>query len=159
MRTDWLAEAPPSTFAGMAGAIAGGIGALAGLITAVALLVKVAPDLLKALRRTEQKVDEVHKIVNQDKTDRDNWNRELISALRDAGVKVPRDQSKPDREEIPDWSTFFTRDTDAAGNETIRFRSVEHADEFDRLQRRHVARGGKVPLDPTTGRHGITEEI
>jgi hypothetical protein len=39
-----------------------------------------------------------HKIVNQEKTDRDNFNRALIRALDEAGIKVPVDQSIKDKE-------------------------------------------------------------
>lgn len=71
-----------SSVAGIITACATALIALGGVITAVGVLLPI-------LRGTR----EIHKIVNQDKTDRDNFNRALIRALNEAGITVPVDQS------------------------------------------------------------------
>jgi hypothetical protein len=63
--------------------------AIASVITALALIIGALPALIKVLRTTR----EVHTIVNQQRTDMQNYNRALIAALRSAGIEVPVDQS------------------------------------------------------------------
>jgi hypothetical protein len=69
--------------------IAGIVGASAGVVSALALLVGALPELIRVRRQ----VREVHKIVNQQRTDMQNYQRALERALREAGVAVPIDQS------------------------------------------------------------------
>jgi len=73
-----------SSVAGVITAIATVLIALGGVITAVGVLIPI----LRLSRST-------HKIVNQEKTNRDNFNRALIRALNDHGITVPIDQSIP----------------------------------------------------------------
>lgn len=69
--------------------VAGIVGASAGVISAIGLLIGALPALIKVLRQ----VREVHKIVNQQRTDMANYQRALERALTDAGIAVPVDQS------------------------------------------------------------------
>jgi Flp pilus assembly protein TadB len=73
-----------SSVAGVITAVATVLIALGGVITAVGVLLPI-------LRGTRQ----IHKIVNQQRTDMENFQRALIRALTDAGVPVPVDQSLP----------------------------------------------------------------
>jgi hypothetical protein len=75
--------------------LAGIITALASVFTAVALVITALGGYHRA-RRVEEKLEVVHKIVNQQRTDAENYQRALIRALESAGVKVPIDQSKED---------------------------------------------------------------
>lgn len=75
--------------------VAGVITAIAAVFTAVALVITALAGLLAA-RRVGRKVDAVHVIVNQQRTDMENYQRALIHALNEAGLPVPRDQSVPD---------------------------------------------------------------
>jgi hypothetical protein len=63
-------------------AIAACITALGGIIVTIFIFI---PNL-KTSRST-------HKIVNQQRTDMQNWNRALVRALKSANVEVPIDQS------------------------------------------------------------------
>jgi hypothetical protein len=69
--------------------LAGIVGASAGVISAMALVIGALPALIKVLRQ----VREVHKIVNQQRTDMQNYQRALERALREHGIDVPVDQS------------------------------------------------------------------
>lgn len=72
--------------------LVGIITAMGTMITAVALVITA----LAAYRRSkivESKIDQVHIIVNQQRTDAQNYQRALIAALNNAGVAVPDDQS------------------------------------------------------------------
>jgi Na+-transporting NADH:ubiquinone oxidoreductase subunit NqrF len=71
---------------------AGVITATGTMFTAVALVITAVAALIRS-RRVEGKIDEVHVIVNQQRTDAQNYNRALIAALTSAGVAVPADQS------------------------------------------------------------------
>jgi hypothetical protein len=76
----------------------------AGIITAFATLLTALGGLILALKTIvpmKREVHATHKIVNQDKTDRDNFNRALIRALESHGIEVPLDQSLPDAPEAP----------------------------------------------------------
>jgi hypothetical protein len=80
---------------------------IAGIITAVATVLTAAGGLFLALavflptmRKTREiaeasraAIDEVHVIVNQQRTDAQRYQRALIAALNRAGVEVPADQS------------------------------------------------------------------
>lgn len=80
------------------------ITAIATVITALGVFVVALTGFVKvlaALRTTTKKVDEaaakvedVHKIVNQQRTDMQRYEAALIKALHAAGVEVPDDQSK-----------------------------------------------------------------
>jgi hypothetical protein len=76
---------PQSTLAGV-------ITASATVLTAIALVITAIAGLIRS-RRVEHKVDAVHTIVNQQRTDAQNYQRALIAALDRAGVEVPVDQS------------------------------------------------------------------
>jgi Na+-transporting NADH:ubiquinone oxidoreductase subunit NqrF len=76
---------PQSTLAGV-------ITAAAAVFTSLALVITAIGGLLAA-RRVGRKVDEVHVIVNQQRTDTMNYQRALIAALERHGVEVPADQS------------------------------------------------------------------
>jgi hypothetical protein len=69
--------------------VAGIVGAAAGVISAIALVIGALPALIKVLRQ----VREVHKIVNQQRTDMQRYQRALERALREHGIEVPIDQS------------------------------------------------------------------
>jgi hypothetical protein len=74
--------------------MAGVITASASAFTAIALVITAVTGLIRSYK-VEGKVDKVHKIVNQERTDRMNYQRALIRALEDKGVTVPVDQSIP----------------------------------------------------------------
>lgn len=76
---------PQSTLAGV-------ITAVATLFTAAALIITALAGLVAA-RRVGRKVDAVHVIVNQQRTDSMNYQRALIRALEAQGIAVPVDQS------------------------------------------------------------------
>lgn len=78
----------------MAGIITAG-GVLALLITAVAALV-TAKATLNNSKRVEKKVDSVHVLVNQQRTDMQNYIRALTRALKMNDIDVPVDQSVPE---------------------------------------------------------------
>lgn len=67
----------------------------AGSLTAFFTLMTAIVVTIGALvaRQTSKKVDTVHKIVNQQRTDMQNYNRALIKALRAHDIEVPDDQS------------------------------------------------------------------
>lgn len=71
------------------------MGSIAGIITAIATVITAIGGLLLILRQT-RKIDDVHKIVNQQQTDLRNYQGALIRALREKGITVPIDQSAPE---------------------------------------------------------------
>lgn len=76
--------------------VAGIITAIASVLTASALVITALTLFLPILRRAkdiEAKVDGVHVIVNQQRTDAQNYQAVLKAALRAAGIEVPADQS------------------------------------------------------------------
>jgi ribosomal protein S11 len=75
--------------------ITGVITAFASLFTAFALVIASLTAWRKA-KEVEKKIDEVHVIVNQQRTDMENYNRALIKALQAHDVDVPVDQSVKD---------------------------------------------------------------
>jgi phosphoserine phosphatase len=72
--------------------LAGVITAIAATFTAISLVISAIAGLMAA-RRVGRKVDAVHVIVNQQQTDMRNYQRALINALEEQGIKVPVDQS------------------------------------------------------------------
>lgn len=72
--------------------VAGIITAISTVLTALGLVITAIAGLIRS-RRIETKVDTVHTIVNQQRTDAANYQRALIKALQVAGVEVPADQS------------------------------------------------------------------
>jgi len=64
-------------------------GTVAGLVTAVATMVTAVGGIYLGRR-----VQEVHKIVNQQRTDMQQYQKALIGALVAAGIPIPEDQSK-----------------------------------------------------------------
>jgi hypothetical protein len=76
--------------------VAGVITAIASVLTASALVISALALLLPILRKAkaiESKVEGVHIIVNQQRTDLQNYQVALIAALTKAGIDVPADQS------------------------------------------------------------------
>ena len=64
-------------------------GTVAGMVTAVATMVTAIGGIYLGRR-----VQEVHKIVNQQHTDMQNFQTVLINTLKAHGITVPEDQSK-----------------------------------------------------------------
>ena len=95
---------PDSTLAGVITAAATVTG---GLITGGATVIVAL--ILRKTARVERKVDNVqetadanHKIMNQERTDRLNYQAALIRALKAKGIEVPIDQSLPDEQISPE---------------------------------------------------------
>ena len=80
---------PPSTVAGIITAIGVCITAVGGLIAALTLFIPI-------LRQVKQ----VHTLVNQKASDDAIYQRDLIEALRNAGIDVPRDKSLKEGEDV-----------------------------------------------------------
>lgn len=72
--------------------VVGIITAIGSVCTALALVITALAALNRS-KRVEGKIDQVHIIVNQQRTDAANYQRALVRALQDAGVAVPTDQS------------------------------------------------------------------
>jgi len=72
--------------------ITGIITAFASVLTALGLVITAYAGLQRS-RKVETKIDIVHKIVNQQRTDMGNYQRALIRALVQHGIEVPADQS------------------------------------------------------------------
>jgi len=83
--------AATSTTAGIITAIGVMFVALGGLITTIGVLVPI----LRSSKLNIIKTEEVHHIVNQQRTDMQRFNVALLSALKHAGVEPPVDQSLP----------------------------------------------------------------
>jgi hypothetical protein len=85
----------PSSISGIITAASTFVGALTGLLI---VLLRVLP----LLRSTDQGVQDVHKIVNQQRTDAANYSNLLAERLRESGIEVPGDISlDPDPPVIP----------------------------------------------------------
>lgn len=70
---------------------------IVSLITAVGGVVVSFALLLPIFRKTkqlEQKTDEVHVMVNQQRTDAERYQGQLVKALEAHGINVPKDESK-----------------------------------------------------------------
>ena len=72
--------------------IVGIITAMGTVMTALALVITALTERRRS-KRVEHKVDQVHIIVNQQRTDTMNYQRALVRALETAGIDVPEDQS------------------------------------------------------------------
>ena len=68
-------------------------GAWLSLVTSLVVLAGVAIPVWRELRKNSKATDEIHKIVNQQRTDMQSYQEDLLIALRNAGVEVPRDKS------------------------------------------------------------------
>jgi hypothetical protein len=64
-------------------------GTVAGMVTAGATMITAVGGIYLGRR-----VQEVHKIVNQQRTDMLQYQKALISALSSAGIEIPEDQSQ-----------------------------------------------------------------
>lgn len=76
--------------------LAGVITACASVLTALGLLVTAVTVLIPILRQGKKhavELEKVHTIVNQQRTDGQNYQRALIRALEAKGIEVPIDQS------------------------------------------------------------------
>lgn len=76
----------------------------AGVITAFATVLTAAGGLVAALRLLVpilRQTKEVHKIVNQQRTDMRRYTKTLIAALAAHGIEIPVDQSEYDNEGDP----------------------------------------------------------
>jgi len=80
---------PDSTLAGIITAAASVLTSVGLIVSAVSVLVPI----LRTTRQTKTAVQEVHIIVNQQRTDLVNYQRALVKALVAAGIDVPDDQS------------------------------------------------------------------
>ena len=79
-------------------------------VAAVAFgLAVAAVVLVSSLRGLRAGVEQVHIIVNQQRTDAANYQRALVRALREAGVAVPADQSLPPEESPEEDPPVFSR--------------------------------------------------
>jgi hypothetical protein len=76
--------------------LAGVISASAGVFTAIALVITAIGTLIRS-RKVESKVDQVHHIVNQQRTDMERYQRALVKTLKAHGIAVPDDQSVEDK--------------------------------------------------------------
>lgn len=76
---------PESTLAGI-------ITAVGAMLTAVSLVITAIAGLIRA-KKIEKKVDVVHKIVNQQRTDMQRYIRALKGSLEAHGIDLPIDQS------------------------------------------------------------------
>lgn len=77
-----------SSLAGTITAIAASITALGTAVGGLIVVIKVLIPLLRTSRDT-------HKIVNQQRTDMQNYIRALVAELRIHGINIPIDQSLP----------------------------------------------------------------
>ena len=75
-----------------ASTLAGVITATGTAFTAIALTITAITGLIRS-RRVERKVDSVHIIVNQQRTDMQRYIRALTAVLKENDITVPVDQS------------------------------------------------------------------
>jgi hypothetical protein len=93
-----LADVAPSTAAGIITATATLFTAIGGLIIAFGVLwpiLKATRTTIVQSAATAKKVDDVHTLVNQQHTDLQRYQVALLTALRNAGIDIPVDQSLP----------------------------------------------------------------
>lgn len=69
------------------------IGALGGLVTVVTAAIVSLRRIDSVKTELKQEVQEVHKIVNQQRTDMLAYQKTLIDALVSSGIHVPTDKS------------------------------------------------------------------
>ena len=65
----------------------------AGTTVATFRVLRTARETKVAVCETKAAVDETHVMVNSERTNRELYQAELIEALREAGVRVPKDKS------------------------------------------------------------------
>lgn len=83
-----------SSWAGVITAIATVFTALGGLVLAFSVLVPT----LRKTRENVVAVNDVHTMVNQQRTDMLRYQETLVTALQQGGIKVPADTSlRPDK--------------------------------------------------------------
>lgn len=82
-----------------ASSVAGIIAAIGTMLTAVALVVN-AVAAWRRDKRIEGKVDGVHVIVNQQRTDMQRYIRALTLRLDEEGIPIPVDQSIDPKENL-----------------------------------------------------------
>jgi hypothetical protein len=78
----------------VATSISGLVTAIAALVAAFGALVAAFGGLLVSIKLLRTTAD-THKLVNQQRTDLEAYNRALIRALKLAGIEIPIDQSLP----------------------------------------------------------------
>lgn len=79
-----------------------GWGTVAGLITAFATLLTAIGGFFVAIRvliPVKKQTEQIHTIVNQEKTDRMRFQTALIQTLEEHGIEVPVDQSTFDHQD------------------------------------------------------------
>jgi beta-lactamase regulating signal transducer with metallopeptidase domain len=69
------------------------LGAIGVLITTISTAIVTLRRVKESKETLQQDVQEVHKIVNQQRTDMLAYQEKLVMALEAAGVHVPEDQS------------------------------------------------------------------
>lgn len=67
------------------------LGAVATLITAISTAIVLV--LRANVRQVQENVADVHKLVNQNRTDMLAYQQDLVEALQAGGLIVPRDRS------------------------------------------------------------------
>jgi hypothetical protein len=83
------------------GTVAGWVTAIATLLTATGGLIVVVRTIIpakKQIEETNNQVQEVHTIVNQQRTDMQRYTRVLENFITAQGMQLPEDQSKLDLE-------------------------------------------------------------
>ena len=83
----------PSSIAGIITASATVLTAAGGLLLALAVFLPQMRETRRIAEASKVTLDEVHVIVNQQRTDMQRYQRALIAALERAGVDIPEDQS------------------------------------------------------------------
>jgi hypothetical protein len=85
-----------SSVAGVITAVATIITALGGFVLAIGVLLPI----LRETREQKKQINQVHTIVNQQRTDMMRYQRTLVHTLKNAGIEVPLDQSIEISEDI-----------------------------------------------------------
>lgn len=78
-----------SSLAGVITAVATCLIALGGVVTAFSVLLPI----LRGTKNNSVQIQEVHTIVNQQRTDSMKYQEELIAALNIHGIRIPPDNS------------------------------------------------------------------
>jgi len=93
----------PSSLAGIITASATVITAVGGLVLALGVLIPTLRNsqvAKQAAVKAVEGVQEVHTMVNQQRTDMQKRVEDLIAALQAAGVRIPKDQSLTEATDI-----------------------------------------------------------
>jgi hypothetical protein len=72
------------------------VGAISGAVTAVGGFIVAIFVLIPSLKVNKQN----HVMLNQQRTDSQNYQRALITALKQAHIEVPEDQSNPSSDKV-----------------------------------------------------------